>query len=186
MKNIATFIGFIALILSCSSPKTSQPKIVGGASASEHYQFFVGLHEVGSSKKYFCADVVATAAHCVHKMTNKLQVILNPGSKNSAFNEDVRNVSAVQIHPEWDVTTDSNDIALLFLESKANDRTFLKPIDLNSTIHAPKNVATLRVIGYGNLTSVGTLNASNLHEVDLPVIPNEICKSAYSNLKDTM
>jgi len=177
-------LGFSA----CTQPQESDTKIIGGQDASADYEFFVGLYDAGNHDFSFCGgtlvapDVVVTAAHCVSTLYDDLEVGIALKSNRNPSPDQLRKVRAVQVHPEYE-SVDA-DIALLFLEPLADDATRLKTLAINTETAWPAPSSNVRVIGHGNITSYGWLDAAMLQEVDVPVVDNESCKGAYPDITD--
>jgi secreted trypsin-like serine protease len=175
-------------LVACSEAQNSSGKIIGGKDASQDYEFFVGLYETGYLDSSFCGgtlvapDVVVTAAHCVSAPYGDLEVGLALKSNKNPSPDQLRRVKAVQVHPDY--PSADSDIALLFLESRPDDFTQLKPLKINTTADWPAPAAEVRVIGHGNSTSYGWLDAPVLQEVDVPIVDNESCKKIYPDVND--
>lgn len=133
---------------------------------------------------------ILTAAHCVTGGSNSfapssLRVVLGDHSRAViGGTEQIRNVVQIVVHPGWDDITKDNDIALLKLELPAalNDR--VKPIPLvqspaDDTLVEPGDIAT--VTGWGVLSFGGAAPAI-LQEVEVPIVSNPVCETAYSGL----
>lgn len=177
-------LGFSA----CTQPQGSDTKIIGGQDASADYEFFVGLYDAGNHDFSFCGgalvapDVVVTAAHCVSTLYDDLEVGIALKSNRNPSADQLRKVRAVQVHPDYE-SVDA-DIALLFLEPQAEDATRWKTLAINTDTAWPAPASNVRVIGHGNITSYGWLDAAVLQEVDVPIVDNESCKSAYPDITD--
>ncbi|CAF4112626.1 unnamed protein product [Rotaria magnacalcarata] len=84
-------------------------------------------HQCGAS--LITTSHVITAAHCVKHIESLSQLSLNFDTRNKSNIGQLRNISHVYIHPEYDQRSFTNDIAILRLD---------KPVDLNNS-----NVALL-------------------------------------------
>ncbi len=172
----------------CTEPQRSEPKIIGGRDATAAYEFFVGLYDAGYYSSSFCggtlvaSDVVVTAAHCVSPPYMDMEVGIGLRTNRNPSPDQLRKVRAVEVHPNYE--SDDADIALLFLEPHPNDVTQLKPLAINSLRDWPAPANEVRVIGHGNTTSYGWLDAPVLQEVDVPIVDNASCKTIYPELTD--
>merc|ERR1711915_813130 len=121
---------------------------------------------------------MGTAAHCMVSFDKSaVRVSLGEHNKNTGRDTDATrhvNIKRVILHPNYDTSTQENDIALLELESyESNDA--IHPICL-PTKHADKTFAgeTGTVTGWGTTTWQGQ-DSSHLQEVELPIITNKKC-----------
>ncbi|MBI1293768.1 trypsin-like serine protease [bacterium] len=176
-----------------------QIDIVGGQPATHgEWPWQVLVQPAG----YLCGgslistDWVVTAAHCVFDQSNNLipagQITVVLGEYRRGSNdgsEQQRNISQVVPHPNyrsgqgWD-----NDIALLRLSTPAQLNQFVQPVLLTlSPTHDSLVEAgdPSTVTGWGT-TSEGGSTSSTLLEVEVPVVSNRTCNSAYGNITDNM
>jgi secreted trypsin-like serine protease len=126
-------------------------------------------------------DWVLTAAHCVTGF-GPANVTVTLGDHTifvSDGTEQVFNsVAQVIIHPDYDSSSNDNDVALLQLPTPAA----LLPgqvevVSLNREADiAPGTLAT--VTGWGT-TSEGGVIAQILQEVEIPVVTNQVCNQSY-------
>lgn len=179
---------FLIILLSISLNTHADRRIIGGIDPTESYPWMVGIYD---NKDLYCGGSlidpywVLTAAHCLDNAgpyVNQLSVKINQ-TKLTDFNniENIKIKRFIQ-HPAWDMKNyDSpNDLALLQLEQPSQ----YKPISLVSN---SSNKTMSRVLGFG-VTSLQSDLMSDLKQVDLPLVSNEICQSAYQgiyNLIDT-
>ncbi|KAJ0171703.1 hypothetical protein K1T71_012466 [Dendrolimus kikuchii] len=145
------------------------------------------------------ARYVLTAAHCFYSKQLIINAIINVTLGDYDFiNEGKDCVEAetgslvctegevkVQgeryiIHPEYDITSRKNDIALIKLEENAPFTDFIRPICLPTvdvTLKPPEQT-TLNVAGWG---AIETQPASHVKlEIEVPYVPLEQCKRAFS------
>ncbi|MFW7380829.1 MAG: S1 family peptidase [Oligoflexus sp.] len=186
MKSTLPFLASL-FIISCIVEPAAEPKIIGGQPASQPYEFFVGIYEdpdvsvCGAS--LIAHNIALTAAHCVSSGQTHLRVGIGLQEQNSYPDESqMRDVLAVAIHPDYNEDELSHDIALLLLQAKDGDEIHLKPAQLSQQTAKPQVDQSLRVIGHGNMTSVGWLEDHKLREVDLPVVADELCEWVYGDL----
>jgi trypsin len=167
------------LVVACSaSPQhsPSHPKVVGGEIVPNAYTFFVGIFGSASGEficggSYIAKNLVLTAAHCVSHPQQQLAVAVGLDDKE-ALSQHIPVVGIV-VHPEYDRSRKSSDIALLFLDPKV-DAPADGFIELNQNRQFPAPATRVRALGFGNLTSIGLVSDSKLRQVDLDVIsPHE-------------
>ncbi|KAH8344574.1 hypothetical protein KR067_000246, partial [Drosophila pandora] len=119
---------------------------------------------------------VLTAAHCIDFGGDPPnQVRLGGDNLTLTEGEDLR-VRRVILHPEYDSSTDYNDIALLELETPAKSK--LKPVCLWQQPELTNSQVT--AIGYGQ-TSFAGLSSAQLLKVRLQLVSNDICRFHYSS-----
>ena len=92
---------------------------------------------------------------------------------------DIRNISKITVHPEYDKFNQLNDIAILTLSSPLTFSKSMAPICLPEGTSNNFAGDTATVIGWGR-TSPGGNASTTLQEVDLTVTTNDFCKSSYA------
>lgn len=189
--NVATEVDVDAILAAASSGAgaTQAPdegRIVGGQPATPgEYPWQAMLLLSGNG---FCGGSlidqkwVLTAAHCVDGRSVE-QVIL--GAHNLLqTGESTRQVITTRraiIHPNYNRTTEDNDIALIELNTAAVLNTSVRVVPLaasaDSSLFAPGVLAT--VTGWGATREGGSL-ASVLQEVSVPIVSRQTCNQSYS------
>tara|TARA_R110000868_G_scaffold242548_1_gene498079 strand:- start:48254 stop:49945 length:1692 start_codon:yes stop_codon:yes gene_type:complete len=177
MKNLALITLLCTLNPTLTFAKTGD-KIIGGTKSQGH-NFFLQLSMDGTLNTAFCGStaiapgVAVTAAHCVASKTRKFKLIA--GLKQDGVNNlKVIDVHAVISHQQYAGTM--NDIALVFFDQTQADGAVI-PAPINRGQVVLNDETTLKAIGRGNMTSIGTLYGSDLFEVDLPYIDNASCQA---------
>ncbi|XP_063365183.1 brachyurin-like [Cydia amplana] len=124
---------------------------------------------------------VLTAAHCYHDgifTANSFQTV---HGSNLLFTGGVRvNTRDIEVHPNWDPQTVSNDIAILRIPAVTLSNVI-------QTIALPFNDASNLFVGshalasgYGLSSDGGTISIlQRLSAVTLSVIPNSVCDEVY-------
>ncbi len=171
-------------------------QIVGGQDAQPGEYPWQAYVQIAS--RYQCGGVlidpewVLTAAHCVLINDNvpgqyygPSDVILALGKNDiTRFEtaEQVKKVSQVIVHPDFDITNLNSDLTLLKLTTPATLNSRVNIIRLTTSpaddaLIAPGVLAT--VTGWGTLT--GDKNSAEpaiLQEVSLPIVSNDVCRQA--------
>ncbi|XP_076839311.1 coagulation factor VII isoform X2 [Brachyhypopomus gauderio] len=132
---------------------------------------------------------ILTAAHCVWQQDpSHLQVTVgehNRGVKEAS--EQIRKVSKVFIHPQYNHTTSDNDLALLRLRRNISMSPYAIPICLpparGTFDRTLKAVHSSTVSGWGRLSQSGP-PSTLLQRLEVPSVPLDICR-AHSGLRVT-
>ncbi len=187
----AVLLAALALLTpATASAATSAPRFAGGGPAA------TGAHPAQASLQIdlllggssLCAGTlvtatkVITAAHCLER--DLLPGYVSAGSVRVFLGSDTfwagteHAVSALAVHPDYDSSTSSNDVAVLTLTTPST-QTPLPVLDpaTQSAAYAPGTLAT--VIGWGN-TSEGGSVSSTLQSVDVPIVSDTTCNEPAS------
>ena len=161
------------------------PSIVGGnpaAQGSRTYQ--VSLGNGGCGGTIIADNWILTAAHCGSPSSVRV------GMYNIGSNEgETHMVTQRIVHPNYNSSTQSHDIALLKVSGSINAsyvRAKLPTAEVVQAAASPGKMLT--VSGWGRLSEGGS-TPTKLHEVDVPVVSKSICNasSAYGGaIDDTM
>ncbi|CAF3825849.1 unnamed protein product [Rotaria sp. Silwood1] len=165
----------------CSTSFTLITRIIGGESASHHaWSWAVSLR---SSGDHFCGGTVLspsfiiTAAHCFEMNTDVTNITIVAGSStlNTSSNDtsQTRSIAKLYIHPDYDSSISTNDVAILRLSAPLNmSNENIKPICLPSGIVSqPQDNIGMVAVGWGS-TSASTINlSSTLLQVTLQSVP---------------
>lgn len=158
-------------------------RIIGGSDPTESYPWMVGIY---NSQEIFCGGSlidpywVLTAAHCldgIDPIFHNLEITTNQIKLNDFNNIEKIKVKRFIQHPLWDTNNLHSyyDIALLELEQPSNQ----KPISMLSTSN---NFSKGRVLGFGTTNVKNKSAISDLKQVDLPIISNQLCQAAYQGI----
>merc|ERR1739845_110565 len=134
-------------------------------------------------------DWVVTAAHCCDGMSaSSLGVAVGSHHLNKP-DKDQENIAVAKIvmHESYDDWTVENDICLLQLEKAATLGKHVGTISLPNQNDEYDEGTTCTVTGWGAVKEGGHL-ANKLQKVDVPVVSDENCRSAYgdSEIADSM
>ena len=185
-----------ALVVTAAAPTI--PTIIGGQPAEVGEWPWQAMVMAGAN---FCGGTlihtewILTAAHCVYDTNQKLypadalQVIL--GDYYLYTHDDSEQqfiVDRVLVHPDVNLTTYNNDIALLHLTTPAVINRYVAPIALPSNPEAEALVtpgALAVVTGWG-ATKENVGLAPVLREVEVPFVANADCRQSYGLLTANM
>ncbi|XP_071321338.1 polyserase-2 [Trachinotus anak] len=169
----------------CGRPALNT-RIVGGQVAPEgSWPWQVSLQR---SNSHFCGGSlinnqwVLTAAHCVSSTSTRSPTVIlgRQSQQGSNPNEVSRTVTQTIIHPNYNPSTNDNDIALLRLSSTVAFSNFILPVCLAASDSVFFNGTDTWVTGWGNIGSgVPLPPPQNLMEVEVPVVGNRQCNCDY-------
>jgi hypothetical protein len=97
-------------------------------------------------------------------------------------------VSAILLHPQYEIARHDHDFALLHLATPAtlgSSVQIIHPMTDSIAITATAPSVTATVTGWGRTTEGGLL-ARQLMEVEVPIISNELCNFSYGIITDSM
>lgn len=168
------------------------PKIIGGKAAEDNkWPWMAGIYFRGFSPKnsLFCGgtliakDWVLTAAHCVHdEKVVDLQVVINR-SQLTSTNGETHDIDKIYLHPQFNISTLSHDIALL----KLSQPSAATPVEILPSYSTQDEAGqTGLALGWGNMATTGKNFPDKLQEVSLPIISNTACKLVMTGIFDDM
>jgi len=190
------FSYLIVIAMALLAKATEFEKIVGGQSVNvDEYPFIVsisieGLHGGcgGSIIRKEYPAVILTAAHCQSLFNGYVRLYANDldGTNSGSFDSAI---TRYIIHPNYgSPNSNSNDIALLFLETDISSNDELEEVELDSYGLGSECCIEgdeLQVIGYGADCS-GCAATLTLEYVDVDYVSRSNCNAAYGNVDNTM
>lgn len=161
------------------------PRIIGGRPAEEDeitYQIQLrrGAYHFcgGSLVEVTGKQVVLTAAHCFNSWDNPDDYTVVAGEldlSEDSGSEQVRQVTGIIPHPNYDEATMRNDIAILQIEPHFELNNHVQPIKLPK-----RNFTSNRVVVSGWGITEDGIFPDHLQVVTLDVVSNNICKKNYA------
>ncbi|XP_063977925.1 prostasin-like isoform X2 [Diachasmimorpha longicaudata] len=126
---------------------------------------------------------VLTAAHCIRK---RLYVRL--GEHDLAVKEGTElefRVDSVIVHPDYDVDTVDNDVALLRLPVTLSPSTSQGIACLPAPRQPLPTNKLCTIIGWGKSRATDDFGTDVLHEAKIPIVSTEVCKGVYVDYRIT-
>ena len=120
---------------------------------------------------------ILTAAHCTYdRAVSSTRVLLGEHDTSDDV-ADIRTISDINIHPQYNPSNLVNDISILTLTLTLTYSRTMSPICLPMTTNTwAGDVAT--ATGWGRTSGGGPLSPT-LQEVDITVLSNNDCRDAY-------
>lgn len=166
-----------------------QSRILGGSGAdTQEAPWVVALTDRYGN--HFCggtlirAGEVVTAAHCAHdpltgaeRSPGDLKVVAGRTDLRSSEGTEAE-VDSVWVHPQYEDFTTGDDLAVLKLSTPLPQRPLPVVEPGDESPYRPG--APARVYGWGRTSEDGPAS-DTLRSVEVPVAPDESCRSAYPN-----
>uniref|UniRef100_A0A3P9MK14 Peptidase S1 domain-containing protein n=1 Tax=Oryzias latipes TaxID=8090 RepID=A0A3P9MK14_ORYLA len=128
---------------------------------------------------------ILSAAHCFKSTSNVVVSLGRITEQGSNPHQVSLSVSKIIVHPNYDSSTNNNDLTLLKLASPVTFNDYISPICLAAAGSDFPGGTSSWVTGFGTLSSGGPL-ASTLQEVNIPIVSNTQCNSAYGGITNQM
>ncbi|XP_062140459.1 trypsin alpha-3-like [Drosophila sulfurigaster albostrigata] len=141
-----------------------------------------GNHRCGGS--IYDRNTIVSAAHCVNTLADASNLTIYIGTNNIFFptGQELA-VRKFVIHDNYRTLNHDYDVALLFLDGDIEYNENAQPIELAT--ERPENDTPVLVTGWGTTTEGGYF-ASDLQKVEVNIVDNSVCGSAYSILQPSM
>lgn len=125
---------------------------------------------------------ILTAAHCLYNRDEPLRAVAGTDNMNFLYRAQIRSIDYQIYHPDFDLSTYDNDIALLKVNQPFNlDSTFsqigLVCLDPDTPVW-PYDIAT--ICGFG-AKGFHQKARSHLYETDIAIIDSNTCNSSFGD-----
>lgn len=178
---------------------TLNPRVVQGVEAKPgEFPYLAALlnttelPQKGAFRSQFCGatltspTTLVTAAHCVvDQKTGERSAAadITAGFTRSLDSENIRfaNVSIVSVHPDYDIETSRNDIAVLTLTSAITDIAPLQPLSPQFAAEYTAAGGATQIAGWGNMAASGNKYPAVFRVGDLTIFPDASCGGGKRN-----
>ncbi len=154
--------------------------IIGGDDAEiESYPYQISLHVDGEHNcggSIVSKTHIVTAAHCFAHVRNTSQLGVRAGSTYHAHGGQLLNVSDYHLHPRYNETTISHDVAVIKLSKPLELGPAVAPIRLASANAGYPETGTItNVTGWGTVEANTTSLPDTLQALESPVADRDEC-----------
>uniref|UniRef100_A0A3P9J6H3 Peptidase S1 domain-containing protein n=1 Tax=Oryzias latipes TaxID=8090 RepID=A0A3P9J6H3_ORYLA len=133
---------------------------------------------------------ILSAAHCFKSTSNVVVSLGRITEQGSNPHQVSLSVSKIIVHPNYDSRTNNNDLTLLKLASPVTFNDYIRPVCLAAAGSDFPGGTSSWVTGFGTLSSGDDQRirplASTLQEVNIPIVSNTQCNSAYGGITNQM
>lgn len=126
-------------------------------------------------------DTILTAAHCFDSPGSPVYKV-RLGSASYLTGGILVDVKQFIKHPSYSPYTGYYDVAVVKLAQPVVFSAKIQPIRLATAADDPIDGARAIVSGWGDLLSEGGSYPENLHQVEVPIVNQELCKRSYTHL----
>jgi len=165
-------------------------RIVGGKDAKDgEFPWQVSIRNLaGIGYSHFCGGsiidkkwILTSAACCLNQFTWVIHVVAGGIELFITEEEEEQRRDAAQtiMHPNYDPTTQMNNICLIHLKESLRWTEWVQPLALPEQGQETDPGTLCTVTGWG-LTNKDGFPKSKLHKADIPIIADEECHRAYA------
>ncbi|OXA64161.1 Trypsin-1 [Folsomia candida] len=165
----------------------NESRIVGGEEAIPHEFPWLIRIQRKTSQSLVCGgtiidrNLILTAAHCIGNAkddANKYEVLGGAHDMNAMEDtRQVRSITRINCHKEFNIDTFQNDICILVLASDLTWTRSVGPIKLANTSSVIPNSGT--TAGFGVTVEGSSATSNLLQKVTVPIVSNERCFLLY-------
>lgn len=191
MIRVGVVIGVVAALLigaPAAAGFKAEPYVVGGRPANPGEYPAQAWLVIDGPGGWSCGGTllaptrIVTAAHCVTDLSGdvvaaaSVKAYMGENDRNNFTSSHEYGVSTVDVHSEYDPSTQANDVAMLTLTRTAAFSPLRMIWSDEAAKWAPGVIAT--VIGWGT-TSSGGDESDVLLEAEVPIVSDAACADAY-------
>ncbi|XP_054576304.1 plasma kallikrein-like isoform X1 [Eptesicus fuscus] len=172
----------------------SNVRIMGGTNSSwGEWPWQVSLHVKLPAQSHVCGGSiigdrwVLTAAHCFDGLIFSDIWRIYGGILDLTeitYETPFSQIKEIIVHPNYSISENANDIALIKLEAPLNYTEFQKPICLPSKYDRNTIYTNCWITGWGYTKERGEIQ-NILQKANIPLVPNEECQKRYRDYKIT-
>lgn len=157
--------------------------IIGGSSVSTtHYDYTIAIFQPALSEEstpFICDGVlvtpsaVLTIAECLDGLEPS-DIMVRTGANSTGYQNIT--VSSIVTHPDFDIDTLANDLAIIHLGSNITNILPATIPSSNSTLSSHVNL-----LGWGATVNETEAISSNLRQANVSIVDTDTCKSQLSS-----
>lgn len=176
-----------------SPAQASQGRVINGIEAVPgEMPYLVALINAedyarnGAFQAQYCAGAlttpttVVTAAHCLinpksGRLTQPSEVLIGIGPRLRAPTLRIASITSFVLHPNYDLRTAQNDIAVLTLATPITDIPTITPLRPSDEATYTEPGTPARVAGWGNTSATGSAYPDQFRMGNVVVFPDQSC-----------
>ncbi|GAA3780143.1 S1 family peptidase [Streptomyces phyllanthi] len=178
----ATAAAATAALLSAPAAVAAPQPIVGGTTTTASAYPYV-MQITNASQSQFCGGTlvsptkVITAAHCMVGRTTGNTRVVGGRTYRNGTNGTVATVSRIWIHPNYNSSNMTSDVAVITLGTSMPYTTAPYVTASQTGVYAAGTTA--RILGWGT-TSSGGSSSNQLRTATVPIVADSVCGSSSS------
>ncbi|MGB5445473.1 MAG: serine protease [Psychromonas sp.] len=195
----STFLATLSLPSMVAAAEISTRIVGGEESEIDQFPWAVSLKD-SATLAHFCGGSliakqwVLTAAHCLINNNNdtaksaaKITATVGEYDLDSIPATPSIEIEQFYIHPDFNSTTQVNDIALLKLATAVDDPSLIEPFSIENTIAAVTSQRSVTALGWGSTVAYNPNETVDpdypniLNHVEIALFTDHMCSSALGN-----